>query len=234
MGPSGGSATGRGNAGSSMNPQAIESAVIGPGDKLAEGINSLVGMTLMGRVANAINAATTDSSLADSGPHGPGAPPSKVPGRDPSMDNSDMGARGNAPSQPSVPQQLQPTLPLVAERQPTPNEDKFLAALQQGAGNQAAMQQTGYGMAQGGYLDGGMLPGDGMSDDVPANIDGEQPAALSSGEFVVPADVVSHIGNGSSDAGAKELYSMMDRIREARTGRERQAPEVNPKKMMPK
>ena len=237
MGPSGGSATGRGNAGSSMNPQAIESAVIGPGDKLAEGINSLVGMTLMGRVANAINAATTDSSLADSGPHGPGAPPSKVPGRDPSMDNSDMGARGNAPpqpSQPSVPQQLQPTLPLMAERQPTPNEDKFLAALQQGAGNQAAMQQTGYGMAQGGYLDGGMLPGDGMSDDVPANIDGEQPAALSSGEFVVPADVVSHIGNGSSDAGAKELYSMMDRIREARTGRERQAPEVNPKKMMPK
>jgi len=89
-------------------------------------------------------------------------------------------------------------------------------------------------MAQGGYLDGGMLPGDGMSDDVPATIDGDQPAALSSGEFVVPADVVSHIGNGSSDAGAKELYAMMDRIREARTGQDRQAPEVDSRKMMPK
>lgn len=89
-------------------------------------------------------------------------------------------------------------------------------------------------MAQGGYLDGGMLPGDGMSDDVPATIDGEQPAALSSGEFVVPADVVSHIGNGSSDAGAKELYAMMDRIREARTGQDRQAPEVDSRKMMPR
>ena len=62
----------------------------------------------------------------------------------------------------------------------------------------------GVKLAQGGYLDGGMLPGDGMSDDVPANIDGEQEAALSQGEFVVPADVVSHLGNGSSDAGSKK------------------------------
>lgn len=92
----------------------------------------------------------------------------------------------------------------------------------------------GGGLAQGGYLDGGMLPGDGMSDGIEALIDGEQPAALSSGEFVIPADVVSHLGNGSSDAGAKQLYAMMDRIRRARTGKEEQAPEVKTEKMMPK
>ena len=123
--------------------------------------------------------------------------------------------------------------PTTSEKDP--DFQRFLAELQKGAGNRAAMQSTGYtGMAQGGYLDGGMLPGDGMSDDVPATIDGDQPAALSSGEFVIPADVVSHIGNGSSDAGAKELYAMMDRIREARTGTDEQAPAVNTRKMLPK
>jgi hypothetical protein len=80
------------------------------------------------------------------------------------------------------------------------------------------------------FLKGG---GDGMSDDIPATIGGRQKAALSDGEFVVPADVVSHLGNGSSRAGAKKLYSMMDNIRKARTGRERQAPEVNADRYMP-
>ena len=66
------------------------------------------------------------------------------------------------------------------------------------------------GMAQGqGYYLGGAT--DGMADLIPATIDGTQPAALSDGEFVIPADVVSHLGNGNSDAGAKQLYSMMDR-----------------------
>lgn len=87
-------------------------------------------------------------------------------------------------------------------------------------------------MAAGGYLDGGAVPGDGMSDSQPAMIDGQQPAALSSGEFVVPADVVSGLGNGSSDAGAQQLYAMMDRIRKARTGTTEQAPKVNPNRMM--
>ena len=72
-----------------------------------------------------------------------------------------------------------------------------------------------------------------MSDDIPANIDNEQPAALSEGEFVIPADVVSHLGNGNSDAGAKQLYSMMDRVRDERTGTTKQGPEINPIKMMP-
>lgn len=88
----------------------------------------------------------------------------------------------------------------------------------------------------GGYSDGGRMlkgPGDGMSDSIPAKIGAKQPARLADGEFVVPADVVSHLGNGSSDAGAKQLYKMMDRIRAARTGKKRQAPQVNTKKAMP-
>jgi len=86
------------------------------------------------------------------------------------------------------------------------------------------------------YAVGGKLvngQGDGMSDDIKANIGGHQEARLADGEFVIPADVVSHLGNGSTDAGAKQLYAMMDRIRKARTGRERQAPEVEARKYMP-
>jgi hypothetical protein len=88
----------------------------------------------------------------------------------------------------------------------------------------------------GGYSDGGRMlkgPGDGMSDSIPAQIGGKQPARLADSEFVVPADVVSHLGNGSSDAGAKQLYKMMDRIRSARTGKKKQAPEVRAEKYMP-
>jgi len=86
------------------------------------------------------------------------------------------------------------------------------------------------------YSDGGQLlkgPGDGMSDSIPANIAGKQPARLANDEFVVPADVVSHLGNGSSDAGAKKLYSMMDRVRRARTGTPKQAKAIHPDRYMP-
>lgn len=88
--------------------------------------------------------------------------------------------------------------------------------------------------ATGGYLNTGGEIGDGMSDDIQATINNNQPAALSDGEFVVPADVVSHLGNGSSDAGAKRLYDMMDKVRKARTGTKKQGREINPEKMMPK
>lgn len=74
---------------------------------------------------------------------------------------------------------------------------------------------------------------DGMADEVPAKIEGTQEARLSDGEFVLPADVVSHIGNGNSNAGAKELYDMMDRIRQARTGKKSQGREVNAQKILP-
>ena len=77
-------------------------------------------------------------------------------------------------------------------------------------------------------------PGDGMSDSIPASIDGKRPARLATDEFVVPADVVSHLGNGSSDAGAKVLYEMMDKVRKARTGTAKQGKQINPKKYLPK
>jgi hypothetical protein len=87
-------------------------------------------------------------------------------------------------------------------------------------------------LAKGGYLDGGRLSGDGMSDDIPARIDGEQEAALSEGEFVIPADVVSHLGNGSSNAGSKRLYEMMAQLRKDRTGTKKQGKEINPERYM--
>jgi hypothetical protein len=86
------------------------------------------------------------------------------------------------------------------------------------------------GMAKGGYLNG---QGDGMSDSIPATIEGKQPARLADGEFVIPADVVSHLGNGSSKAGSKRLYAMLDKVRHARTGNKKQGKEINPAKYMP-
>ena len=94
------------------------------------------------------------------------------------------------------------------------------------------------GMAAGGiaqlkkgqYLNGAS---DGMADKVPANIDGVQEARLSDGEFVIPADVVSHLGNGNSDAGAKVLKNMMSRVRKERTGNEKQGKQINPNKFIP-
>jgi len=99
-------------------------------------------------------------------------------------------------------------------------------------------------MARGGlaglydYAAGGKLlsgPGDGMSDSIPAVIQGPKPqrAALADGEFVVPADVVSHLGNGSTKAGAKKLYTMLDNVRRARTGRVKQARAINPNRFVP-
>jgi hypothetical protein len=84
--------------------------------------------------------------------------------------------------------------------------------------------------ATGRYLQG---PTDGMADEINTSIDDKQPAKLSHGEFVVPADVVSHLGNGNSDAGAKKLYSMMDKVRQARTGTKKQGKQINPDKYMP-
>jgi hypothetical protein len=91
------------------------------------------------------------------------------------------------------------------------------------------------GMARGGVAQPRYLQGatDGMADKIPSSIDGKQKAALSHGEFVIPADVVSHLGNGNSDAGANKLYEMMARIRKARTGNSEQGKRINPDKFMP-
>lgn len=91
----------------------------------------------------------------------------------------------------------------------------------------------------GGYSDGGRLlrgPGDGVSDSIPAVIGGKQPARLADGEFVVPARIVSEIGNGSTDAGARELYKMMDRVQSARgktTGKGKMAKDTKATKYLP-
>jgi hypothetical protein len=99
-------------------------------------------------------------------------------------------------------------------------------------------EQANKGIASlGGFSDGGRMlkgPGDGMSDDIPATIAGKQPARLANEEFVIPADVVSHLGNGSSEAGSRVLYDMMAKVRKARTGNPKQGKKINPHKFMPR
>jgi hypothetical protein len=112
---------------------------------------------------------------------------------------------------------------------------KGLPALKAAAKPLGDVQELASG-GLGGYSDGGRMlkgPGDGMSDSIPGVIGGKQPARLADGEFVVPADVVSHLGNGSTDAGARKLYTMMDKIRKARTGKKKQAPAVKANRYMP-
>jgi hypothetical protein len=85
-------------------------------------------------------------------------------------------------------------------------------------GGIAALAYGGLG-SLGGYSDGGRLlrgPGDGVSDSIPATIGKKRPARLADGEFVVPARIVSELGNGSTEAGARKLYAMMDRIQAGR------------------
>jgi hypothetical protein len=78
---------------------------------------------------------------------------------------------------------------------------------------------AGGGYHLGDYSDGGRLlkgPGDGVSDSIPASIGNRQPARLADGEFVIPARIVSELGNGSTEAGARQLYAMMDRVQKKR------------------
>lgn len=125
-----------------------------------------------------------------------------------------------------------------SETPATPMSAEGLAALNVANPAREVVQQPVQQMAAGGiatlkkgqYLNGAS---DGMADKVPANIDGVQEARLSDGEFVIPADVVSHLGNGNSDAGAKVLKGMMSRVRKARTGNDQQGKEIDPKKFIP-
>ena len=98
-----------------------------------------------------------------------------------------------------------------------PGNDGTSSAFADGGGIQALRQSQQSTL--GSYSDGGSLlrgPGDGVSDSIPASINGDQPAALADGEFVVPARFVSELGNGSTEAGARKLYAMMDRIQARR------------------
>ena len=112
------------------------------------------------------------------------------------------------------------------------------------AKNMAMGGATGYALGGlgtlGGYSDGGRLlrgPGDGVSDSIPATIGRkQQPARLADGEFVVPARIVSELGNGSTDAGAKKLYAMLDRVQRARgktTGKNKVAANSRADKYLP-
>jgi hypothetical protein len=132
--------------------------------------------------------------------------------------------------------------PPVAKR-PTPMGQLQMASVKpkkQSSADDVEAAQGGIMHASlGGYAAGGnprLLkgPGDGMSDNIPATINGRQPARLADGEFVIPADVVSHLGNGSTEAGAKQIHAMMDKVRSARTGNSKQGKQINPKKYMPK
>jgi hypothetical protein len=102
-----------------------------------------------------------------------------------------------------------------------------------GTGEVQGMAQGGIAsvapQGQGYYLGG---PTDGMADQIPATIDNRQPAALSDGEFVIPADVVSHLGNGNSNSGAQHLYGMMDKVRKARTGNSEQGRQIDANKFL--
>jgi hypothetical protein len=115
-------------------------------------------------------------------------------------------------------------------------ENAVVDAVQGGDAQQeepvAQMAAGGLASMTKGYYLGGKT--DGMADEVPANIDGVQEARLSDGEFVIPADVVSHLGNGNSDAGAQQLHGMMDNVRQARTGTTQQGKQIDPNKFMPK
>ena len=105
-------------------------------------------------------------------------------------------------------------------------------------GGLAMLASGGLG-SLGGYSDGGRLlrgPGDGVSDSIPAQIGNKQPARLADGEFVVPARIVSELGNGSTEAGARQLYKMMDRVQKARaktTGKQKLAKNTNAAKYLP-
>jgi hypothetical protein len=131
-------------------------------------------------------------------------------------------------AQVATPSQIQAIQAQVANLQQNPAQAQNLAQVHAAHGG---MMPGGIaGMSHGRYLQGST---DGMADKIDTSIDGVQPAKLSHGEFVIPADVVSHLGNGNSDAGAKKLYHMMDKIRMARTGTKKQGKEINPDKFMP-
>jgi hypothetical protein len=114
----------------------------------------------------------------------------------------------------------------------------YLANRGMATGGAIAFNQGGLGTL-GGYSDGGRLlrgPGDGVSDNIPAMIGDRQPARLADGEFVVPARIVSEIGNGSTEAGARKLYAMMDRVQKARrktVGHDRVATDTNAERLLP-
>jgi len=140
-----------------------------------------------------------------------------------------------------TPMQSASTAPPAAETPPADNtapvtEDSGGSAQPDGSNSGGAAQGGLIGLARGGstgqprFLAGGT---DGMADKIPATIENRQPAKLGHGEFVIPADVVGFLGSGNSEAGAKVLYSMMDRVRKNAHGSKKQIKPANLKKTLP-
>jgi hypothetical protein len=144
---------------------------------------------------------------------------------------SQLGEPGLTPSKseyglPAVPSGLTASSPNIFGFDKYPTVEEAIKAAQAAQAAQTAQAPTGMasggiaGYNLGGYSDGGRLlrgPGDGVSDSIPASIGDRQPARLADGEFVVPARIVSELGNGSTEAGARKLYAMMERVQRART-----------------
>lgn len=158
------------------------------------------------------------------------------------------GGTAAAPKQPPAP--ARPLIPAVdIPAYQTPEQqlglDSFYDYMNQqmggygGYGGYAAGGNVGGISHLGDYSDGGRLlkgPGDGVSDSIPASIGNRQPARLADGEFVIPARIVSEIGNGSTEAGARKLYAMMDRVQKARrktTGKNQVAANTKAEKLLP-
>ena len=133
---------------------------------------------------------------------------------------------------------LKPTTPMIAMGGPI-EEMSDRNQMQTIMANGGQMFAAGGVPHLGDYSDGGRLlkgPGDGVSDSIPATIADKRPARLADGEFVVPARIVSELGNGSTEAGARKLYAMMDRVQKARaktTGKDRVAVNSRAEKLLP-
>ena len=133
------------------------------------------------------------------------------------------------PSGESAPRQMTPRMTYRGGPQPT---DYRIGRDLLGGGRDGDLPfRARWGLAQGGPISG---PGGGLDDSIPAIIDGRVPASLSSGEHVIPAAVVSALGNGSTEEGSRQLEAMTDRILKKKFGTKNRTPRpLNPSKMMP-
>ena len=146
-------------------------------------------------------------------------PATAVPAANPYAGKMPTAALTAAATNPMV-----PTVPAAVETARAVPQAQLTGGLNMAQGGLASFARGGDN-----YLRGGT---DGMADKLDTTIDDKQAAKLSHGEFVIPADVVSHLGNGNSDAGAERLYDMMAKIRKARTGNPDQGKRINPDKFM--
>jgi len=143
------------------------------------------------------------------------------------------------PAQPAQPAYTPPPTPEYQSPEDQLGLNAFYGMMNQSLGQFKGFAAGGGISDLGGYSDGGRLlkgPGDGVSDSIPAVIGERQPARLADGEFVIPARIVSELGNGSTEAGAKKLYKMMDRVQNARKksiGKKKVAVDSRAEKLLP-